>query len=124
VETRAWSDSEKTELSRYDAMIVSDPGNTSLFDRVVAGEFGFFRIRPGSGLHISLRLIAEDPDGGPYGSPRVGRENEHSRDLLGSVSHVVKIDLLDHAHEVTDSADRPKRILATQFRHCLDPPET
>jgi len=34
VETRAWSDSDKTELSRYDAMIVSDPGNTSLFDRV------------------------------------------------------------------------------------------
>lgn len=34
VETRVWSDSERTDVSRYDAVVVADPGNTSLLERV------------------------------------------------------------------------------------------
>jgi len=34
VEARTWSESGTTDLTRYDAAIVADPGNTSLFDRV------------------------------------------------------------------------------------------
>ena len=34
VETRVWTESDKIDFSRYDVVIVSDPGNTSLFDRV------------------------------------------------------------------------------------------
>jgi len=34
VETRVWSDAQPLDFSRYDAVIVADPGNTSLFDRV------------------------------------------------------------------------------------------
>ncbi len=34
VELRAWADSDKIDFSRYDVVIVTDPGNTALFDRV------------------------------------------------------------------------------------------
>ena len=34
VETRVWADSDRIDFARYDAVVVSDPGNTSLYDRV------------------------------------------------------------------------------------------